>query len=278
MAPHDAGSTEASTGPKPAAVGALLSRVRRMAHALSRRVGGLGLEEDLIGAGALGLATALARAASFESEQFEAYATRHIRGAMLDELRRYDPLTRPQRREARRLEQVAQALEKSLGRPAEGTEVAAAAGVSDQEYWSALQTAHRGRLVSFDAPPSGAESTPSTWPSADEGPEQRAAARLAWGRVCDKSTCLTQRELDVLDFELGADLPQSEIAAALGVTVARVSQLRASAIARLRRECGLLSEAPPPVPRREAVRLPVSRPRRAAPRPQGGWLRSRRSA
>jgi RNA polymerase sigma factor FliA len=245
-----------------------------MARALSRRVGGLGLEEDLIGAGALGLATALARAASCDSEQFEAYATRHIRGAMLDELRRYDPLTRPQRREARRLEQVAQELEKSLGRPAECNEIAEAAGVSDQEYWSALQTAHRGRVVSFDVPSAGTELRPSTWPSADEGPEQRAAARLAWSRVCAKSRCLTRRELDVLDFELGADLPQSEIAAALGVTVARVSQLRASAIARLRRECGLTNESSSlPVPRREAVRLPVSRPRRAVPRPQGGWTR-----
>jgi RNA polymerase sigma factor for flagellar operon FliA len=244
-----------------------------MAHALSRRVGGLGLEEDLVGAGSLGLATALARADCCDSEQFEAYATRYIRGAMLDELRKYDPLTRPQRREARRLEQVAQELEKSLGRPAQSNEVAEAAGVTDQEYWLALQTAHRGRVVSLETPPGGVEITPSIWPSGDEGPEQGAHKRLAWSRVCAKSGCLTPRELDVLGFELGAELPQSEIAAALGVTVARVSQLRASAIARLRRECGLLSEAAPaPVPRREAVRVPAARPRRAAPRAQGSWV------
>jgi RNA polymerase sigma factor for flagellar operon FliA len=227
-----------------------------------------------MGAGALGLATALSRAGGCGSEQFDAYATRHIRGAMLDELRRYDPLTRPQRREARRLEVVSQALERSLGRPAEPGEVAQAAGVSEQDYWSTLQTAQRGQLVSLEAATGGSETAVSAWPSADDGPEQTATRRLVWKRVRDKSDCLTPRERDVLGFELSADVPQSEIAAALGVTVARVSQLRASAIARLRRECGLASEIPPAVvPRREAVRPPTRKKRRVAACSENGQSR-----
>ncbi len=86
----------------------------------------------------VGLAEAAERYDSSRGEPFVAFATKRVRGAVLDELRRGDPLSRSARRSARQLGETMRTLEQRLGRPPEDHEVAAALGIDVEEYQDEL--------------------------------------------------------------------------------------------------------------------------------------------
>src|SRR5258706_3918621 len=71
-----------------------LAVVRRHAYRLARRLPAHVSVDDLIGAGCVGLADALRKFDRSSSDRFEAYAECRIRGAMIDELRSHDVLSR----------------------------------------------------------------------------------------------------------------------------------------------------------------------------------------
>src|SRR6476620_5319210 len=102
-----------------------MSIVRRHAYRLARRLPSHVNVEDLMGAGYLGLADALNKYDRSGPDRFEAYADCRIRGAMLDELRSYDPLSRDLRDLNNKIVATVRKLTSSLGRPPEEAEIAA---------------------------------------------------------------------------------------------------------------------------------------------------------
>ena len=94
--------------------------------------------DDLFGAGAIGLMDALDKFDPNKKVQFKTYAEFRIKGAMLDELRSLDWVSRSVRQKAAQIEKTYQALEKKKGRPAEDEEVAQEMGVSLDDYYSML--------------------------------------------------------------------------------------------------------------------------------------------
>jgi RNA polymerase sigma factor for flagellar operon FliA len=79
--------------------------VRRIAMRLARRVPKTISMSDLVSCGWLGLMEAFTRAApEMPGEEFEAYASYRIRGAMMDALRSGDSFTRYRRQIARRIQ------------------------------------------------------------------------------------------------------------------------------------------------------------------------------
>src|SRR5262245_116454 len=77
---------------------------RRIALKMARRCATSISREDLIAAGMLGLTEAASRYDETSSEPFLPFAAQRIRGAILDELRRGDPLTRRARQHVRRVQ------------------------------------------------------------------------------------------------------------------------------------------------------------------------------
>src|SRR5437016_357894 len=77
--------------------------IHRIAHQLARRLPRHIRIDDLVGAGFHGLVIAYTRFDPARGEGFGAYAEFRIRGAMLDELRALDPLSRDQRARANRI-------------------------------------------------------------------------------------------------------------------------------------------------------------------------------
>lgn len=130
------GSSDQDTRNRQAEITALMESVRRIAQSFKRRLPASIDLEDLIGAGALGLAQALDSAEGKEHTCFEAYALRRIRGAILDELRRLDPLSRVYRDRAKRLAKTERTLTRRLGRAPEPSEVARELGISADELAS----------------------------------------------------------------------------------------------------------------------------------------------
>ena len=94
--------------------------VERVAATLPRNVD----HEDLYSAGVLGLLDAHAKFDTRKGVKFETYAVWRIKGAVLDQLRALDWVSRSMRRKARNLDGVTRKLDQKLGRAASEEEVA----------------------------------------------------------------------------------------------------------------------------------------------------------
>src|SRR5690242_12251859 len=90
--------------------------------------------DDLHSVGITGLMNAVRKYDPSQKRAFPAFAIAHIRGAVLDELRRMDLLSRGSREKAKKLQKVMTELEQHLGRPATEEEIQAALNVSAAEY------------------------------------------------------------------------------------------------------------------------------------------------
>jgi len=80
--------------------------------------------EDLISAGTVGLIEASERFDHSKSVQFNTYASKRIRGAILDELRGLDWMSRSMRDKYKRVEKAHREIEKRTGMPAKIEDVA----------------------------------------------------------------------------------------------------------------------------------------------------------
>ena len=78
--------------------------VRRLAHQMIAKLPANVEIDDLIQVGMIGLTDALSRFDAAQGVQFETFATQRIRGAMLDELRGSDYLSRGTRKQQRSIE------------------------------------------------------------------------------------------------------------------------------------------------------------------------------
>ena len=124
--------------------------VRRVAFRMARRLPPSVDVGDLIGAGNEGLVKA---AESYDAEKyprFEPYAERRIRGAILDELRSWDPITRHGRKRMVEVSKTIRKLQSQLGRAPEEDEIAKALGVDPD---GVCTTSMRGSAVGASVPP-----------------------------------------------------------------------------------------------------------------------------
>jgi RNA polymerase sigma factor for flagellar operon FliA len=100
------------------------SLVKRIAFHLVGRLPPSVQAEDLIPAGMVGLLEASRQFQAEPGASFETYAGIRIRGAMLDELRRYDWTPRSVHRKAREVAEAVRTIEAQTGREARAMDVA----------------------------------------------------------------------------------------------------------------------------------------------------------
>lgn len=214
----------------------LLSQVRRMAQGFSRRLPPSVQLDDLVAAGNLGLATALRRFEGADGSAFEAFAMVHARGAILDELRRVDPMSRAGRSLARRSQSVKAVLSTRLGRDPDDNEVAGAMKLSIDEYRD-LQA--RMTHVTVEASTSdGASGRDVTVVPDDSMPvDERLDEARAKHRLARQIERLPPRHAKVIELSYGHDKTLDSIAQVLGVSVARAGQLRLAAVGKLHAAC-----------------------------------------
>jgi RNA polymerase sigma factor (sigma-70 family) len=102
-----------------------LPRVQRHATRIARKLPRHVQVGDLVSAGFCGLVDAFLRFDPTRMESFEAYIDHRIRGAILDELRHHDPLTRDQRAFVRSVTEARQSFSGREGRLPDERELAA---------------------------------------------------------------------------------------------------------------------------------------------------------
>jgi len=211
--------------------------VRRLAHQMMAKLPANVEVDDLIPVGMIGLADALSRFDPAQGVQIETFATQRIRGAMLDELRGADWLSRGSRKQQRDIEGAVHRLEQRLGRAPHESEIAAEMGLSLPDYQDMLGKV-RGTQLIYLEDMSGDEGDQDYLDRhvADSGSDplsllQDDRMRHALVEAIKK---LPEREQLVMSLYYEEDMNLKEIAAVLGVTESRVCQLHSQSIARLR--------------------------------------------
>lgn len=195
--------------------------------------------EELAQAATLGLVEAAARFDLDRGVPFERWASLRVRGAIVDAVRALDFAPRTLRSAAREVETARTDLEGELGRTPTAAELSERAGISREELSSLQGRVHRSLVLSLDAPCGEEDGDPLTLGSSivDEAqltPSEVLEQRERATYVRDALAVLPDRLRDVvvgyfLDGELSADL-----AARLGVTESRVSQMRTEALKLMR--------------------------------------------
>jgi len=193
--------------------------------------------DDLFNSGALGLLDAMNRYDPERDVQFSTFADFRIRGAMLDVLRRVDPISRQARATANRVQSAVSVLEQKLGRPPEAHEVADAMEISLEEYWRTVNDCRSVMLISFEGRANQQSRSLSDLlsdPSAATV-EESVALRQALAAMKDAiENHLTKRQKTVVALYYLKNLTLKEIGGVLGVTESRISQIHTEACMRLR--------------------------------------------
>jgi RNA polymerase sigma factor for flagellar operon FliA len=211
--------------------------VRRLAHQMIAKLPANIELDDLIQVGMIGLSDALTRFDAAQGVMFETFATQRIRGAMLDELRGNDWMSRGDRRHQRAIESAVRALEQRHGRaPSEG-EIAAEMGMALQAYQELLGKVRGTQLVCLEDM-SGDEGDEDFLDrhvaSEDSNPLALLQDQRMRQALVDAIKNLPEREQHVMSMYYEHDMNLKEIAAVIGVTESRVCQLHSQSIARLR--------------------------------------------
>jgi RNA polymerase sigma factor for flagellar operon FliA len=209
--------------------------VERVGATLPRNVD----HEDLYSAGVLGLLDAHAKFDSGKGVKFETYAVWRIKGAVLDQLRALDWVSRSMRRKARNLDGVTRRLDQKLGRAASDAEVAREMKMSHGDFYRMLDQVRGAVLVSLDENRAGEDQEPTTL--ADHLPDptavsledrlQEEESKLVLLRTLHH---LPEQERLVVSLYYYEHLTLKEIGRALGISESRVSQVHTRAMIRLR--------------------------------------------
>ena len=212
--------------------------VRRIAHHMIAKLPPNVELDDLIQVGMIGLSEALSRYEVTQGVQFETFASQRIRGAMLDELREGDWMSRSSRKSQKEIEQAVHRLEQKLGRSPLESEIATELELSLAEYQSLLSKVRGTQLVYLEDMTRGDDDEDGFLDRhvADSAADPMAMLRDQRLRssLVAAIKALPEREQQIMGMYYEHDMNLKEIAAVLGVTESRVCQLHSQAIARLR--------------------------------------------
>ncbi len=195
--------------------------------------------DNLQGAGVIGYIRAAARYDISKGASFRGFCATRIRGAILDELRRWDWAPRSVLRNHRRISTVTRELAEQLEREPTQIELAEALGIEPSELNSYQTQSQTRQMVSLeeiaernpgDDGLSMAERLADTQATAPDEAMLRLENRKVLRR-CLKA--LPKTQATVIDLHYFQDIPLRDVASVLAVSPSRVSQLHHEALGRM---------------------------------------------
>ncbi len=195
--------------------------------------------EDLVEVGVLGLMNAAQTFNPSRGAAFKTHAFTLIRGAILDEIRKHDPIPRSRRDRVRLLGDVEAKLSEKLGRTPTPEEMAELAGLTVEQVEESLVNAHGAAVLSLDDHDGSSDDDLRLvdclrLPRAED-PLDLVVRRELKERLATAILALPERERHVIVLYYAEGLRLKEIGAILEITESRVSQLHARAILQLNR-------------------------------------------
>lgn len=205
--------------------------VRKIAWHMHGRVGSAIEIDDLIQIGYFGLVTAAQKYSVKEGASFASYAVLRIRGAIVDHLRKSSNLCRTTIQMQQKTKMVEASLLKKLHRSPSRQEISDELGIKIDEFDEWERAFAANVHTSLDA----AYDEFSMWfVSKDSSPEQKLNEADLRKSLRMSLEDLSQKEALVIQLYYVEELNVYEIAEVLDVTTGRVSQIKKSAISKLR--------------------------------------------
>jgi len=194
--------------------------------------------DDFYSVGVMGLMHAAGTYDPTRGASFKTFAYTAIRGAILDEVRKHDPVPRNRRDRLRKMERASSALHAQFDREPTLGELAVVLGCTEADLDSDLQALHTCRTLSLDEQHGSEEDAGSlvSQIASDESPDpgdhadERESVELLTKAIAQLPE--TDRHVVVLYYH--EQLYLKEIGTILGVTESRVSQILTRAVERLR--------------------------------------------
>jgi len=209
--------------------------VRRLAASIARGLPPHVDVEDLVGAGAVGLAEAFSRRNGMSAAEFEAFALYRIRGAIFDELRRLDVMSRRKRDLWKRMQKADRAVANRNGAPGEDVEIAAELGLRPSLYRELRTDLELQREpISLSAARDDEEGDRQIADTSAEYPEEALTRASVTELALERIAELPQRMRFVLLGIYAQGKTLKQVGGELGVSESRVCQIHREALRRLR--------------------------------------------
>lgn len=240
--PPPSGSCPMTFTPTPplASLADTLEVVDTVLNTLDRRLPAHVSRDDLASAGKLALIEALLR---FEGppQQARAYCYVRVRGAIFDELRRLDPLSRHTRAQVTLVRRAAEALERELGRAPAPSEIATITGLPTTAVAQLERLATAAKACSVDETDADGEPLHTLIDTDAACPARCAETVDTYASLHAALDQLPANQARVLRRYYLEDATLDDIADELGVSKERVRQIREAAEKKLRGEFVVLA-------------------------------------
>ena len=212
-----------------------MNLVHKIAWHMHGRVRAVMEVDDLIQIGMMGLVEAAQKFTDTGEASFASYASIRIRGAILDHLRRHSNFCRTTIKRRKLVnEAISQCTQEGLEPNA--VVLAGKLEISVEEYYDWEQSFEANNAQSID----DAYSDHSIWFVSDEkAPDDSLSRKQLSARLVEVLKELPEREAILLQLYYVEELNMHEIAEVLDVSIGRVSQIKKSAIEKIR---GLLKD------------------------------------
>lgn len=189
----------------------------------------LSQQEDLESAAILGLLQALENYDCAKDIKFNTFSYYRIRGSVIDYLRSIDELPRSDRASYGKAREIMSQLQQELGRQPSDEEVARTMDISLDEYYELLSNVQQRAVLSLDSKVYEENSSTTLSDRLEDGNIERPDAGLDRSSISSQLQSaikeLGERDRLVLSLYYYEDLTLREIAALLGLTEARISQI-----------------------------------------------------
>ena len=210
-----------------------ITLVKKIAWHLHGRVSSIIDIEDLIQIGMLGLISAAQNYAPQKDASFSSYANIRIKGEILDYLRKNSNLCRATIRMKKISEKASLMLRHKLGREPLNNEIASEIGISSEKYYEWTNAFEANIIRSLD----DSYDEYSQWFVTKEmNPEENINHTELRNGLKEVLGKLEGKEALIIQLYFVEELNVYEIAEVMNVSTGRVSQIKTSAIKRIRED------------------------------------------
>jgi len=193
-------------------------------------------KEDMIGYGILGLLEAMGRFQPDKGIQFATFASKRIRGSILDALRKDSPLSRNCWQKVQIITEAMEKISANTGKEASISEIVKEVALEKSDIEEAMQSYKLLASISLEQTLGLNELRikDTLKIELDKSPEEKFLEDEQTKILGEAVSLLEERQKLVLTLYYYEELTLKEIAATLDVSVSRVSQLKTMGLAALR--------------------------------------------
>ena len=205
--------------------------VKKIANNMYKKINFLMDLDDLISVGTLGLMDAVQKYVEMDTAKFETYATIKIKGFILDELRRQDPLNQEERQIKKRIDSIKQENPKIKEQ-----ELIAKLNIDVELYQQVLIKDQFSYMISVEENIDKEDSEKSILQIKDESQniENDLYKKELINNIAKCIDKLDEKEQIVMQLIYVEDLDAKDVAYVLKISPARVSQIHAKSIEKIK--------------------------------------------